>query len=119
MDAIDRIRDFALAPADRDRSLAQGVPSLATSFHRSRKHPGRKRLRRVAATPRRDEPSEEEMCRLVRPYGFVVRIDATALIEDRPFLKLYRFADRCHPAGTFAGFSELMQWLTEQTPNRS
>ena len=73
----------------------------------------------MAATPRRDEPSDEEMCRLVRPYGFVVRIDATALIEDRPFLKLYRFADRCHPAGTFAGFSELMQWLTEQTPNRS
>jgi hypothetical protein len=31
-------------------------------------------------------------------------------------LKLFRFADRCHPAGTFTTFADVLAWLTEQTP---
>ena len=51
------------------------------------------------------------MGRIVRPYGFVIRIDADALREKRPALKLLRFNDRSNPVGVFESFAALMQWL--------
>ena len=99
MDAIDRIRDFAQTPA-----------STAPTFQPRQRRP------QVPSAPAEDEPSVHEMCRLVRPYGFVVRVDATARIARRPALKLLRFTNRSRPAGTFAHFADLMAWLMRQAP---
>jgi hypothetical protein len=116
LNAIGRIRDFALTGAETQSLAARrGVATRATSFDSSRSPTKGRRLRPIAATkPSRDDPGEQEMCRIVRPYGFVVRIDATALQANKASVKLFRFADRRYPAGTFIGFAELMKWLTRQ-----
>ena len=99
MDAIARIRDFALKPAGGGGSepVRYGVASSAPSFD----SPGR--------------PNEQEMCRVVRPYRFVVRVDADALREGKAAIKLFRFDNRSCPVGTFASFRDLMDWLTQES----
>jgi hypothetical protein len=112
VNAIGRIRDFALAGTDGPpRSLGQGVATLATSFDSSRAPRLKRRPPAREAQNALADPSEQEMCRLVRPHGFVVRIDYQAGQPNERTLKLFRFADRRVPAATFTNFTDLVEWL--------
>jgi hypothetical protein len=113
MDAIDRICDFATgtgsAPSGRVR---QGIATLAHSFDRARTAATRVRQPNTAASNSASrELSELDMGGIVRPYGFVVRIDADAVRDKKPALKLLRFNDRSNPVGIFESFAALMEWL--------
>ena len=112
MNAIDRIRDFAIGGGVTPASpVSQGIPTLARSFGGSRT--ARLPSRRANTTQLYDsgEPSEQDMGRVVRPYGFIVRIDADAARRQRPALKLLRLSDRSQPVGVSETFASLMAWL--------
>ena len=113
MDAIERIRDFATGGAGLRVPVRHGVATSARSFDASRRAkkaaPGGKTGVPLAGE---SDPSVEEMCRVVRAHGFVVRLDPAARQKGKPALKLFRFADRCHPAGIFDSFADLMGTLT-------
>ena len=122
-DPIERIREFALTPAGKQSvTVRQGIPSAAAAFDASRKSSAKLSRGRVTSTGTGTgtgfdaEPSVLEMCRLVRPYGFVVRIDGDARSQSRPRLKLLRLDDRSKPVRTFESFSEAMQWLVQRPP---
>jgi len=113
MDAIDRICDFATGTGRASPDpVGPGIATLARSFERSRAATTRVRQASVAtAHSGSGELSEQDMGGIVRPYGFVVRIDADAMRNKKPALKLLRFGDRSHPVGVFESFAALMTWL--------
>ena len=89
--------------------VRHGVATLARSFDASRR-PGKGAPGGKSGTvPGGDsDPSVEQMCRVVRAHGFVVRLDPTARQQGKPPLKLFRFDDRCCPAGIFESFADMM-----------